>query len=270
MTHHLDVSASPAVTGEAIPRVIHQMWIGPDPAPSALIDTWRQAHPSWIHRLWTETELDNPDLLAWRSGCRRVYDIYLTQRCFHGASDVVRAEVLRVYGGVWLDADMECLHALDDAQFLQPGVRFWVSESPNRPGGTQTSAMGASPGHRIIDAYSDGLACATRLRPAWLYAGSGLLERVLAELEQPDNVIRVPSPAFQPRKSNGMANPEAASYTGVVYADHKYASTHAHAARTVHSRRSPQPRHVSPAAGTATRPPWRRGRGISGRGVDAS
>lgn len=42
-----------------VPRLIHQIWIDPDPAPFELIDTWRTAHPAWQHRLWGESDLNN-------------------------------------------------------------------------------------------------------------------------------------------------------------------------------------------------------------------
>jgi hypothetical protein len=43
-----------------IPRIIHQIWLGPSPLPeqdAAYVETWKQLHPDWEHRLWTEDDL---------------------------------------------------------------------------------------------------------------------------------------------------------------------------------------------------------------------
>ena len=43
-----------------VPRIIHQIWIGPEPLPEphrAWIESWRGHHPGWEHRLWTEDDL---------------------------------------------------------------------------------------------------------------------------------------------------------------------------------------------------------------------
>ena len=40
-----------------IPKIIHQFWVGPKPPPMNLIQTWRDAHPDWVHMLWTNDML---------------------------------------------------------------------------------------------------------------------------------------------------------------------------------------------------------------------
>ena len=33
------------MTEEQIPKIIHQLWIGPKPAPSKLMQTWKEKNP---------------------------------------------------------------------------------------------------------------------------------------------------------------------------------------------------------------------------------
>lgn len=94
---------------QGIPKIIHQMWIGPPCPYEALMETWRTHHPDWEYRLWTEENLQpmaNQDL--WD----RAYEIS------PGApeqfrSDVARYEILAVHGGVWVDADFTCQRPID-------------------------------------------------------------------------------------------------------------------------------------------------------------
>ena len=30
-----------------IPKIIHQLWIGPHPVPTTLMDTWKEKHPEF-------------------------------------------------------------------------------------------------------------------------------------------------------------------------------------------------------------------------------
>lgn len=221
--------------------MLHQIWIGPLDPPDGLFDTWRVNHPGWAHRVWTETDLDDPNVLPWRPSARALYEAYVRQRYFPGAADVARVEILKTHGGVYLDADTECLHPLDGAAFLDAG--FFVSESPHRPGGTQNAVLGSLPGHPVIEAYSAAFDSVTRLRPAWEHVGSGLLETVLASLNgQTADVALIPSPAFHPRRANGAANPAGTGYTGPVYADHRFGTTSRYNRVAQIRRRTPLPR----------------------------
>ena len=42
---------------ESIPRIIHQIWIGPKPAPTKFMDTWKDKHPDFEYIRWTEKEM---------------------------------------------------------------------------------------------------------------------------------------------------------------------------------------------------------------------
>lgn len=94
-----------------IPRLIHQTWRDADlPAPFAqLAAKWRQHHPKWRWRLWTDLEnrafvADHfPAMLA-------LYDSYPhpIQRV-----DMVRYLILYVEGGLFVDLDIEPLRPLD-------------------------------------------------------------------------------------------------------------------------------------------------------------
>ena len=49
-----------------IPRIFHQIWVGPDPFPAEFAryrQTWLDHHPGWELKFWTEETFPKP----WRS-----------------------------------------------------------------------------------------------------------------------------------------------------------------------------------------------------------
>jgi mannosyltransferase OCH1-like enzyme len=123
-----------------IPRVIHQIWLGPDPLPEKFAqfrETWRDHHPGWELRLWTEESL--PAGLR----CAEV-----AERLRHPAerADLFRLECLWRSGGVYVDCDFECVRSLEP---LLDGLDFFVGYIG--PGKINNALIGAVPGHPILD-----------------------------------------------------------------------------------------------------------------------
>jgi inositol phosphorylceramide mannosyltransferase catalytic subunit len=122
-----------------IPRILHQVWLGPKPFPEKFArfqETWLRHHPEWELRFWTEDTL--PDDLA----CAAIYERLRepVERC-----DLMRLECLHRDGGVYVDCDFECRRAIDP---LLEGTDFFLAYiGPNR---VNHALMGATPGHAIL------------------------------------------------------------------------------------------------------------------------
>jgi hypothetical protein len=95
-----------------IPRVIHQIWIGPHPLPARWVQSWQRycaaRHPAehWAHRVWRDGDVER-----FLEGCGGTFascllPLYrrLPQHCLR--ADVARYAILWVLGGVYVDADM--------------------------------------------------------------------------------------------------------------------------------------------------------------------
>ena len=121
-----------------IPRVFHQIWVGPDPTPEEFItyrQTWLACNPGWELRLWTEENLP-PDLE------RR--EAYEKLRVPAERADILRVEILFRFGGVYVDADFECLRPIED---LLDGTDFFVAYlKPNR---VNNAVIGSVARHRV-------------------------------------------------------------------------------------------------------------------------
>lgn len=202
-------------------RRIHQIWIGSRKPPHRITETWEHTHTpetGFQYKLWRASDIDT---LPWGRH-RATYDRYLSENSWHGAADVARVEILKSIGGIYIDADIECLHPLHGAPFL--GAPFWVSESPHVAGRPQTAAMGCEAGHPLIKRYAAALgrlATAREIKPPWVHAGSGLLQKLMPRHQ----VLMLPAPSFHPYRSDGKPSSTGRNYKGITYGRHFFYTT---------------------------------------------
>lgn len=136
------------MTEQTIPKIMHHIWIG-KPIPSHLaanIATWELMHPDWDMQLWTEAEIDNIGLQN-----RALYDqaekIVPADAVEQFRSDIVRYEILALFGGMYTDVDTRPLRPIGPAlaghsEFAAREDRTWVGNT----------YLGAIPGHPIMQA----------------------------------------------------------------------------------------------------------------------
>jgi FkbM family methyltransferase len=154
-----------------IPKVIHQIWIGPKQPPSHAMDTWRIKNPSWEYKLWS---MPPTDLIN-----QAQYD---AAREWAGKADIWRYEILLKEGGVYIDADSLCLRPLDDS-FLDG--EFWAAYESEKhvPDLIANGTMGAAPGAAVMKELVRRLGELTPQEvmgaPAWATTGPALLTKVL-------------------------------------------------------------------------------------------
>ena len=103
-----------------LPQRLHMVWFG-GPAPDVVLArarAWAAIHPGYQIMLWDERAVLD---LARSSGDTEVAGLIERSANFAAASDVARFEVLRRYGGVYLDADMEPCRPIDPLMSLPGG-----------------------------------------------------------------------------------------------------------------------------------------------------
>lgn len=92
-----------------IPKIIHQIWLGPKRPPGFFLkfrESWQKLHPDWEYRLWTDADLATYDF--------ELRDLFDQSENYGEKSDILRCEILLKYGGIYVDADFECLKPVDE------------------------------------------------------------------------------------------------------------------------------------------------------------
>ena len=92
-----------------IPKIISQLWVGPNPAPTKWMNTWKEFHPDWEYRLWGNDEVFGREWVN-----QRHVDYYRERKQWHGIADVCTYEILYENGGFMIGADAVCLAPIDE------------------------------------------------------------------------------------------------------------------------------------------------------------
>jgi mannosyltransferase OCH1-like enzyme len=123
-----------------IPRIIHQIWLGPDPMPREFepyVATWKRHHPAWEHRMWTEENLPADPVRP---------EVLERLRAPTERADILRLDLLYRYGGIYVDTDLECLRPIDDTLGDEPFCGTYL-----KPGRVTNTFVAAEPGHPILE-----------------------------------------------------------------------------------------------------------------------
>jgi len=152
------------MTTPAIDHKIHQIWVG-GRVPTELRDmmqTWRDHHPSWECKLWTDSEvaglvdprLSKHPMTNW-SLYQRAESLVPRDAVGQFRADLLRYEILYREGGFYADADTICLQPIDDA--VNGRDTFAAAEDANWIGNTY---LGASQHHPVMLDLVEGCALA--------------------------------------------------------------------------------------------------------------
>jgi hypothetical protein len=182
-----------------IERRITVIWVGGHDPPMKCIDSWKSMHPAWSFNVVTDDR-------GWenQSVIDRIQDP-------SGKAECIRFEVLRDVGGFVVDADSECVRALDSlgADFLEHQAVAAYENETVRPGRIACNFLGAVPDAAV---FRECVAEVSRIDPtagpAWQLCGPDLLTRVVhARRFGRDDLMIYPAMMFNPNHFSGAAAP---------------------------------------------------------------
>jgi mannosyltransferase OCH1-like enzyme len=99
----------PTPGGAIIPKIIHRIWFGPGPLDAEsleFIEAQKSMFPDYEHMLWTWSKTETIYKFGLPSSWEMLCDDRLNVVI---KSDILRYEILRLYGGIYLDTDVEIL-----------------------------------------------------------------------------------------------------------------------------------------------------------------
>jgi inositol phosphorylceramide mannosyltransferase catalytic subunit len=177
-----------------IPRIFHQIWVGPDPLPdefAAYGQTWLDHHPGWELKLWTDENFPPRETLI------RPESADLLRAPWERA-DIFRLELLFTQGGVHVDTDFECKRSIEpliESSDVFVGFR--------KAGKLNGALMGSVPGHPLVEralheieeqrSYGKSMATGDNLKGT---SGPEFIDAIF--LDQP-GVTLIPPGCFYPR-----------------------------------------------------------------------
>lgn len=127
-----------------IPKLIHFINFGGQLSDEAeeMIATWRNFHPTWTVKVWTEHDVASFP--------------FLNKKAFQHASgsveksQVFRNEILYREGGLYVDTNFECLRPFDT---IHKSCEFYAGiSSPSMPAELSNSLIGCTARHPIMAA----------------------------------------------------------------------------------------------------------------------
>ena len=202
-----------------IPRIIHQIWLGPKKEPKEWMQAWKDKNPSFDVQVW---HLE--DLLPLRN--QKLFDYFMDKGLYCGAADVARIEILEDLGGIYVDADLECLRSIEEAPFLEDA--FFVvydHETPGYPGRINNAIIGSMPGHPVLQEYITRMGEAQVFDPPWKTIGGKMLTDIVNDFMQEEfndqGITILPAGMFWPENWNGKM----AGQCKVVYSRHNWGTT---------------------------------------------
>ena len=184
-----------------IPKIIHQIWLGPKDPPMQWIETWKSA--GCEYKLWTEKEIR--DIYMHN---QKIYDMYLERKVYHGAADIVRTEILLQEGGIYIDADCERLKDIPIYLFEKC---FFAVESPKRGDmwnyRVANGVIGCAKGESILKDYIEEISKLKKFYPPWRTVGGTTLTKVLLKHKDRTDIEILPSYMFYPVSLDGVVDP---------------------------------------------------------------
>jgi len=131
----------------AIPKIIHQIWLGPRPISKeyqANSQKWQELHPGWTYKLWRETDVEQ-----WNFPSK---DLFNKASSYQEKSDILRYEILRKYGGLYVDMDYTPIKSFDE---IHEKYTFYATIEPVHSEEIDVtianSILASTPNNKIFD-----------------------------------------------------------------------------------------------------------------------
>lgn len=98
-------------------KIIHQIWVGPFEMPDRekrFVQKVKDMNPSYQHIFWTNENV--PEL---PKNTKAIYDALGRAKDYAHQADVLRVYLVKMYGGIYLDVDFDCINGFEGKGFEQ-------------------------------------------------------------------------------------------------------------------------------------------------------
>ncbi len=194
-----------------IPKILHQVWVGPHRMPIEWMQTWKDNHPDWEYILW-----DNERVSAHEFVNKKQIEDCIREGKYHGAADIIKYEALYQYGGFTAPADSISLRPIDELLDIEEDCFCPPDPYAYDNPGLLSPQMGATKGNELMREITNRIP--DKINEPCNDTGNHLLTNTVNELNYPIKIY--PAYYFMPVNPDGKIN-EGEN----PYADHKWGTT---------------------------------------------
>lgn len=199
-----------------IPKNLSHIWIGPRPAPTRWMKTWRDHHPDWNYHLY-----DNEYLRNKKFKTQDQIEEYLKRGQYPGVADLMRLEILFENGGLMPGADSICLRSME--HLFNKECAYTVYENETIRGRLVSPIQAAEPGNPFIAKLIETLSNTSpeSLEEPWVSTGNLFMAKMIEKFSPKIEIF--PSHFTIPLHYSGVCY----EGDGEIYAIQKFGSTSA-------------------------------------------
>ena len=131
--------------GATIPNIIHFIWLGA-PMPELYvknIEDWKNKNPDFEVKIWGNKDVE--DFLPTMEN----KELYLAAPSWGNKSDLLRYEILKQHGGLYVDVDFLCLSS--EFSTIHSNASFYAGICLEREVQMNNGIMASAPNHPILD-----------------------------------------------------------------------------------------------------------------------
>jgi mannosyltransferase OCH1-like enzyme len=182
-------------TEQKIPKIIHQIWLGGDLPKEyqKYADTWKRLHPDWQYILWKDEDVKKLKITK-----KEVYKSPSVAL----RSDILRYEILKKFGGLYVDTDFECLKPFDDLLNLN----FFTGVSYDTSFVLYNGLIASVPEHNILNTVITNIVDVPYMQNKGSIilhlTGAYLFTRCFDAVPNKEGVVAFPMDFFYPYPNN--------------------------------------------------------------------
>lgn len=176
-----------------IPKIIHQIWLGPHKKPDIWMNSWKidyiKQNPDWTYMFWSEKEIEQLTM--------KNKKFYINDTFYIAKSDIARYEILKKFGGVFIDADSlwinkpkNSMNSIIENANNKGGM--FCAEEPVNKWSIANGVIGFSKNHPVLDSLIDYIhnnyeslkKKHPRRRDVWLVTGPHIFTPLVKKYEK--------------------------------------------------------------------------------------
>ena len=182
-------------------EIIHSIWIGPNPAPKIWMDSVVNFSKKYDYRyiLWDKQRVEKFPMKNLKH--------FEAAESWAGKADILRYEILQVYGGIYMDADTVVVHG----SMLDQLLRSFKADSAfgyenEEDGRIANGVIVAKPQSAFMQALIDAIPLRDHSKPAWVATGPVLVTDVYQSNKTSIDVCVFPRTFFYPQTWHGISS----------------------------------------------------------------